>query len=124
MECLLTAQQDIVNWKDTGLSVLEMSHRSPASVGLMDEARTRLRHLLNIPMSHTILFVAGGTSLQFSAIPFNFIGEATRVDYLVTGHWSNLAYTECVRLNFLDVEVNLVTPAPKVLATHIPPRQT
>jgi phosphoserine aminotransferase len=89
----------------------------------MDEVRTRLRHLLNIPRSHTILFVAGGASLQFSAIPFNFIGDATKVDYFVTGHWSNLAYEECVRLNFPGVDVNLVGPVPKDFATDIPPRQ-
>jgi phosphoserine aminotransferase len=115
LECLLTAKEDMVNWKGTGMSVLETSHRSQIWGELMDEVRGRLRDLLNIPLSHTILFIAGGACLQFSAIPFNFIGKATKVDYLVTGHWSTLAYEECQRLNFPGVKVNLVSPMPKLL---------
>jgi phosphoserine aminotransferase len=88
----------------------------------MDDTRARLRSLLDVPDSHTILFVAGGASLQFSAIPFNFIGDANKVDYVVTGHWSNLAYEECERLGFPGVDVHLVVPPPKGLATDIPSR--
>lgn len=120
IECIQTAQQDIINWQGTELSILEQNHRSPAWGALMDDTRAKLRSLLHIPQSHTILFVAGGASLQFSAIPFNFIGNATKVDYFVTGHWSNLAYEECQRLNFPGVDVHLVVPPPKGLATNIP----
>jgi phosphoserine aminotransferase len=124
MECLLAAQDDILDWKGTGLSVLETSHRSKPWGALMDEARARLRYILNVPRTHTILFVAGGASLQFSAVAFNFLGEATKVDYLVTGHWSQLACDECERLNFPGVTVNLVIPKLKGLATDIPARDT
>jgi phosphoserine aminotransferase len=124
IECLLTAQNGIIDWKGTGMSVLETSHRSADWDAQMDEARSRLRALLNIPQSHIILFVAGGASLQFSAIPFNFIGEFTKVDYLVTGHWSNLAYEECKRLSFSGVNVHIVAPIPKKASTSIQPKQT
>jgi phosphoserine aminotransferase len=90
----------------------------------MDEARTRLRDILDIPTSHTILFVAGGASLQFSAIPFNLIGDAQQVDYVVTGIWSNRAYEECKRLNFPGVRINLVTPLPEIPTTRVPQRET
>jgi phosphoserine aminotransferase len=122
VECLRTAQEDLMDWEGTGLSVLEQSHRSPAWGSLMNDTRSRLRSLLDIPTSHTILFIAGGASLQFSAIPFNFLGEATKVDYVVTGHWSHLAYEECQRLGFPGVDVHLVVPAPKGASTAIPSR--
>jgi phosphoserine aminotransferase len=124
LDCLLTARDDIVDWKGTGMSVLETPHRSQAWGEHMDEARERLRTILNLPSSHTILFVSGGACLQFSAIPFNFIGEGTKVTYLVTGHWSTLAYEEFQRLNFSGVELHLVAPLPKSVATDIPPRDT
>jgi phosphoserine aminotransferase len=85
----------------------------------MDDARNRLRGLLNIPDSFTILFVAGGGSLQFSAVPFNLLGDAPVVNYFVSGYWSNLAYEECKRLDFPGVEVRLVAPLPKGMATDI-----
>jgi phosphoserine aminotransferase len=86
----------------------------------MLDVQTRLRSLLNIPDSFSILFVAGGASLQFAAIPFNLIGDAPAVDYFVTGHWSNLAYEECKRLDFPGVEVRLVVPQPNGMSTGIP----
>jgi phosphoserine aminotransferase len=85
----------------------------------MDDDRNRLRGLLNIPDSFTVLFVAGGGSLQFSAVPFNLLDEASVVDYFVTEHWSNLAYEECKHLNFPGVESRLVALPPEGIATDV-----
>jgi phosphoserine aminotransferase len=118
--CLEAISGEFTNWQGTGFSVVEQSHRSPTWESKMDEVHTRLRALLSIPDSFTILFMAGGGSLQFSAVPFNLLGDAATVDYFVTGHWSNVAYEECKRLNFSGVEVHLVVPPPKGMATDIP----
>jgi phosphoserine aminotransferase len=119
-ECVETLADEFLDWKGTGFSVCEQSHRCALWQAEMDDVRGRLRSLLNIPDTFHVLFVAGGASLQFSAIPFNLIGDAPAVDYFVTGHWSNLAYEECKRLNFPGVEARLVTTPPKGMATDIP----
>ena len=82
------------------MSVIEVSHRSKQWMAEQKEAGDRLRTLLNVPENFEILFVAGGASLNFSAIPFNFLGDFKRVDYLLTGTWSKKAYAECKRLAF------------------------
>ena len=94
------------------MSVLECSHRSPLWSSEHHDVYNRLRRLLNIPPNFEILFLAGGGSLQFSAIPFNLLGDFTKVDYLITGTWSKKAYEECKRLDFDNVEVHSVAPLP------------
>lgn len=109
-ECLEQMAKDMLNWNDTGLSIAEVSHRSPAWSAEMNDIRRRLRSVLNVPSCYEILLIAGGASLQFSALPFNLLGDYDTVDYLVTGHWSEKAYEECSRLNFPGVRVNCVVP--------------
>jgi phosphoserine aminotransferase len=101
-----TFADKFLDWHNTGFSVVEQPHRSPS--------------LLNIPDLFSILFAAGGASLQFAAIPFNLIGDASTVDYFVTGHWFNLVYEECKRLDFPGVEVRFVVPQPNGMSTGIP----
>ena len=80
---------------ETGLSVLGMSHRSAWFRGVLDEAEQNLRQLLQIPDNYRVLFMQGGSSLQFSMLPMNFLrGHAAGADYLVTGYWSAKAPTE------------------------------
>jgi phosphoserine aminotransferase len=86
------------------------------------EAGERLRSILKVPENFKILFLAGGASLQFSAIPFNLIGDAKRVEYLCTGTWSKKAYAECKRLNFPGVEVVNVAGEPDVNPVDVAPR--
>lgn len=112
LECLETVASEMTNWKGTGMSVIECSHRSAAWMEENAEVADRLRRLLNVPENFEILFVAGGASLQFSAIPFNLIGDFKKVDYLITGTWSKKAYDECKRLAFPGVEVHSVGPLP------------
>jgi phosphoserine aminotransferase len=114
-----TISNEFFDWKGTGFSVFEQSHRSLSWETEMDDVRNRLRSILNIPDSFAVLFMAGGGSLQFSAVPFNLLGDAPTVDYFVTGHWSNLAYEECKRLDFPGVDVRLVATPPKGMATDI-----
>jgi phosphoserine aminotransferase len=110
----------VIDWESTGLSVFEQAHRSPPWGSFLDDTPARLTSLLDRPRSLTILLVAGGASLQFSAIPFNFIGDSTTVDHGVTGYCSNLADEECQRLSFPGVDVHLVVPPPTRIASDIP----
>ena len=112
VECLEKVSSELLNWHDSGMSVLECSHRSPLWSSEHHDVYNRLRRLLNIPPNFEILFLAGGGSLQFSAIPFNLLGDFTKVDYLITGTWSKKAYEECKRLDFDNIEVHSVAPLP------------
>jgi len=122
LECLERAAAEMTNWRNTGMSVIEVSHRSKEWMAEQKEAGDRLRSLLNIPENFHILFVAGGASLNFSAIPFNFLGDFKRVDYLLTGTWSKKAFDECKRLNFPGVEVHSVAGNPATNPVDVPPR--
>ena len=89
------AQAELLNWQGTGMSVMEMSHRSDEFVSIATKAEQNLRKLMQIPDNYKVLFVQGGASLQFSAIPLNLLkGKA---DYLDTGIWSKKAISEAQR---------------------------
>jgi phosphoserine aminotransferase len=91
----------------------------------MEDTVSRIRRLLQIPDEFSILLLAGGASLQFSAVPLNLIGNAAKVDYLVTGNWSQKAFDECRRLAFPGVEVHSVAPLPlPANPTNIPDPST
>ena len=122
LECLERAAAEMTNWRGSGMSVIEISHRSKEWDAEQKETVQRLRTLLKVPENFEILFVAGGASLQFSAIPFNFIGDAKRVEYLTTGTWSTKAYQEAVRLNFPGVEVVQVAGKPATNPIDVAPR--
>jgi phosphoserine aminotransferase len=112
LECLEQAAKDLPNWNDAGCSVIEISHRSPQWSSAMQETVDRLRRLLEIPAEFSILLLSGGATLQFSAAPFNLIGDSAKVDFLITGNWSLKAYEECRRLAFPGVEARSITPLP------------
>ncbi|MCP4910485.1 MAG: 3-phosphoserine/phosphohydroxythreonine transaminase [Bacteroidetes bacterium] len=91
----------VVNFSDTGLSVMEVSHRSKEFVAVVDEATELFKELLNIPDNYSILFLGGGASTQFAMVPFNlFVNKAA---YLNTGAWSKKAIKEAKM--FGEVEV-------------------
>jgi len=112
----------MTNWRNSGMSVIEVSHRGKHWEAEMKEANDRLRHLVGVPENFEILFVAGGASLQFSAIPMNILGNAKRVDYLCTGTWSQKAWEECKRL-FPNVEVKSVAGKPPANPIDVPARE-
>jgi len=95
-EVLREAQGEMLNYRGTGVSVMEMSHRSKDFDNIIKEAEADLRVLMNIPSNYKVLFVQGGGSLQFSMIPMNLMKNKV-ANYIVTGNWSKKAYQEAKR---------------------------
>lgn len=85
MEVLREAQADMLGWGGSGMSVMEMSHRSKEFESIISAAEKDLRTLLSIPDNYRVLFLQGGASTQFAALPLNFAGPDDAVDYVVTG---------------------------------------
>ena len=94
---LLQAQRELLDYRGLGLSVMEMSHRSPAFREIFDGAKAKLRAALAVPESHEILFLQGGATLQFAAIPMNLMGASGAADYALTGHFSKRAAAEAAK---------------------------
>jgi len=92
-EVLKKAASEMLNYGGTGMSVMEMSHRSKAYETIIEEAEADLRSLMKIPDNYKVLFLQGGASLQFAAIPMNLFKNKVG-DYIVTGQWSKKAYEE------------------------------
>jgi phosphoserine aminotransferase len=91
-------QDEWFNWQGTGVNILEVSHRTPEFETMIDKVEHDLRHLLDVPSNYKILFLQGGATTQFSAIPLNFLGRQNmKVDYCVTGAWSQKAAEEASR---------------------------
>ncbi|SPX84603.1 3-phosphoserine/phosphohydroxythreonine transaminase [Moraxella ovis] len=102
------AQNEILDWRGTGASVMEISHRSADYIEIASKAEADLRKLMNISDDYAVLFLQGGAALQFSAIPLNLLNGGT-ADYLNTGAWSEKAYKEAKRYENLGLgKVNLV----------------
>ena len=91
VEVLEAAKDDLLNYKGTGMSVMEMSHRSKPFEKILADTEASLRELLVIPDNYKVLFLQGGASLQFSMIPFSFLGEGKTAEYVVTGAWGEKA---------------------------------
>ena len=87
LEVLETVQADLLNYKGSGQSVMEMSHRSKEYQRIIDEAEADLRELMNIPDNYKVLFLQGGGTLQFSMVPLNLLRNSKKADYVVTGTW-------------------------------------
>nr|WP_239534509.1 3-phosphoserine/phosphohydroxythreonine transaminase [Priestia taiwanensis] len=88
------AQHQLLNYENTGMSVMEMSHRSSAYMNIIEEAEQLLRTLMNIPQNYKVLFLQGGASLQFSMIPLNLLTTSKKADFIHTGTWSKKAIAE------------------------------
>ena len=87
------AQRDLLDFNGTGMSITEMSHRSKPFMAVNDEANALLRKLMNIPDDYSVLFVQGGASQQFAAVPLNLLKNG-KADYIVTGNFAGKAYEE------------------------------
>lgn len=92
-EVLKEAAEEMLDYKGTGMSVMEMSHRSKTFENIIQEAEADLRDLMNIPDNYKVLFLQGGASQQFAAIPMNLMKNKV-ADYIITGSWSKKAYQE------------------------------
>lgn len=92
-EVLKEAAAEMLDYKGTGMSVMEMSHRSKAYQAIIDEAEADLRELMNIPDNYKVLFMQGGASQQFAMIPMNLM-KNKKAAYIITGQWAKKAYQE------------------------------
>ncbi len=90
---LQEAAAEMMDYRGTGMSVMEMSHRSKAYQQIIDEAEADLRKLMNIPDNYKVLFLQGGASQQFAAVPMNLMKNKV-ADYIITGQWAKKAYQE------------------------------
>ncbi|WP_295797954.1 3-phosphoserine/phosphohydroxythreonine transaminase [uncultured Microbulbifer sp.] len=105
---LRQAQEELLDWQGLGCSVMEVSHRSPEFTAVAEGAEQDLRDLLDIPDSYRVLFLQGGATGQFSAIPWNLFGAGSKkADYIHTGQWADKAIKEARRYG----EVNIVASA-------------
>lgn len=95
-EVLKEAAAEMLDYKGCGMSVMEMSHRSKVYDAIIKEAEADLRDLMNIPDNYKVMFLQGGASLQFSAIPMNLMKNKV-ADFIVTGQWAKKAYQEAAK---------------------------
>jgi len=97
VEVLEQARDEILDWHGTGMSVMEMSHRGKEFIGIAEQAEADLRELLGVPADYKVLFMQGGATLQFAAVPLNLSAAGQTVDYVNTGSWSKKAIGEAKR---------------------------
>ncbi|MCF7821803.1 MAG: 3-phosphoserine/phosphohydroxythreonine transaminase [Mariprofundaceae bacterium] len=91
------AQQELLEWNGSGMSVMEMSHRGKEYMSIAAKAEKDLREVMSIPDNYKVLFLQGGASSQFAMIPLNLMGDKTSADYMNTGMWSKKAIAEAKR---------------------------
>ena len=117
---LLRAQKELLDWQDSGMSVMEVSHRGSAFIEFAAKSEKNLRALLGVPANYKVLFLQGGATLQFAAVPLNLAPPGSVVDYVVTGNWSEKAVGEAKRY----AEVNIVADSSATKFTTIPEPRT
>lgn len=102
-EVLREAQEDMLSYKGTGMSVMEMSHRGKVYDEIFKTAQNDMRKLLDISNDYEVLFLQGGATLQFSMVPFNLMPPINKADYIVTGGWSKGAVKEAKRVGTVNI---------------------
>ncbi|MGX8835602.1 3-phosphoserine/phosphohydroxythreonine transaminase [Amedibacillus sp. YH-ame6] len=102
LEVLQKAQSQMLNYEGSGMSVMEMSHRSKAYDQIIVETQAKLRKLMNIPDNYKVLFLQGGASMQFAMVPLNLM-KTGKADYIVTGNFANNAYKEACKFGEIHV---------------------
>ncbi|MGD6834056.1 3-phosphoserine/phosphohydroxythreonine transaminase [Sutcliffiella halmapala] len=115
-EVLQKAQEELLNYQDSSLSVMELSHRSKQYESIQNHATERLRTLMNIPDDYDILYMQGGASLQFSAVPMNFLTEGKTANYCLTGSWSEKALREAKKVG----TTHIASSTKEANYSHIP----
>ncbi len=115
-QVLLRAQAEMLNYNGSGMSVMEMSHRSKVYAEIFDETKQKFREALNVPESREILFLQGGASTQFSMVPLNLLPVGGSADYAVTGHFSGSAAKEAEKFG----TVNRAADTTEAKHTYIP----
>ncbi|MCZ8343184.1 MAG: 3-phosphoserine/phosphohydroxythreonine transaminase [Leptospira sp.] len=118
------AKEEFLNFRGTGMSVMEMSHREKPFQTILDESIADLRSLLSIPDNFAVVYFPGGATLQFSALPLNYLQEGDSADFSLTGVWSNKAFEEAKKFypnvkSIFDGKESKFTAIPKLTDAHI-----
>jgi len=117
LEVLEQVKADLPNWLGTGMSVMELSHRSKAFIGVAEQAEADLRELLGISDDYAVMFLQGGATMQFALVPMNLSEPGQTVDYLLTGSWSKKAWKEAALIR----NVNIAADGAASSYTDVPP---
>ena len=117
LEVLEKAAAELISYGESGMSVMEMSHRSPDYEAIIQAAEAGLRELMAIPENYKILFLQGGASTQFAAVPMNLIKRTGKADYVVSGQFSGKAYKEAQKLGY---DVKCIATTKEDNFDHVP----
>ena len=118
---LRQAAAEMLDWQGTGMSVMEMSHRGKAFMGIYAEAEADLRELLAIPANYKVLFLQGGAIGENAIVPMNLIGRTGRADYVITGDWSKKSAKEAGRYGTVSIAADSQgTSHPACKYTNVP----
>ncbi|WAH35556.1 3-phosphoserine/phosphohydroxythreonine transaminase [Alicyclobacillus dauci] len=104
LEVLRRAQAELIDYQGTGMSVMELSHRSETYEAIHRSAQDRLRRLLGVPDNYRVLFLQGGASLQFAMLPMNYLSRDAAAAYVLTGSWSEKAAQEARRFGRVQLD--------------------
>lgn len=115
-EVLKEAQEQMLDYEGSGMSVMEMSHRGKVYSAIHEEAIANIKQLLNLPDNYSVLFMTGGASTQFSLIPMNLLGEGQTADYVNMGSWATKAVKAAQKLG----NVNVLADTSKEIPTTMP----
>ena len=115
-EVLKEVQTDLLNYQESGMSIMEMSHRGKEYSAVHDETISNTKELLNIPEGYSVLFMTGGASAQFSLVPLNLLGKNETADYTNSGAWSKKAIKEAKVIG----DVNIVADCSSEIPTRVP----
>ncbi len=103
LEVLERAGKEITNYDGSGMSVMEMSHRSKVFIKIFDETQEKFRRLLGVPEGYKVLFLQGGATMQFAMVPLNLMGKTGKADYVRTGNFANNAHKEAKKYGQANV---------------------
>lgn len=118
-EVLKRAADELLEYGDSGQSVMEMSHRSKEYQAIIDDCEARLRKVMSIPDNYKVLFLQGGASSQFAMIPLNLMNKTGKADFVITGQWANKAYSEAAKLCGAE-NCNIVASSKDKTFSYIP----
>ncbi|HBF38565.1 MAG TPA: 3-phosphoserine/phosphohydroxythreonine transaminase, partial [Firmicutes bacterium] len=100
---LQEAQKDLLNFKNTGMSILEVSHRGKEYEEVQNETESLFKELIGAPSDYRVLFMGGGASTQFALVPLNFLTPAAQADYIISGSFAEKAYEEAARVGKVNI---------------------
>ena len=115
-EVLKIAADEMLEYKTTGQSVMEMSHRSKEYEAIITECESLLREIMSIPDNYKVLFLQGGASSQFAMVPLNLMNKSKKADFVITGQWAKKAYQEAQKFG----ECNVIASSADKTFTYIP----